>query len=469
MKETPPPHPSGFETRSPIDGEVYVSRSYATADDMRGALARAQNAQIHWKNTPLTQRQQFCQAMTEAFLACKDEIGQHLCWQMGRPIRYVDSEIKGFVDRAQQMTALAETALADIRVPEKPGFHRYIRREPLGTVFVIAPWNYPFLTAVNAIVPALLAGNTVILKHSSQTPMCAEQIERAFAEAGLPEGVFQSLHLSHEQTGQLMRDPVIAHVAFTGSVTGGRSVEHALAGQFKSVGLELGGKDPAYVRADANLDQAVDTVIDGALFNSGQSCCGIERAYVHEQVYDEFVERAVTLVNQYVLGRSDDPTTTLGPMVRTTAADFVRAQIAEAVAAGAQTLIDERRFPQSQPGTPYLAPQLLVDVTHAMRIMTEESFGPVLGIQKVRSDEEAIALMNDSAFGLTAAVFTQDEPAGIQIGERVQTGTFFINRCDYLDPQLAWTGVKHSGKGCTLSRVGFESLTRPKSFHLKRL
>jgi acyl-CoA reductase-like NAD-dependent aldehyde dehydrogenase len=265
----------------------------------------------------------------------------------------------------------------------------------------------------------------------------------------------------------IIKDPAVNYVAFTGSVAGGAMVERAASGKFIGVGLELGGKDPAYIRADADIAHAVDTVIDGAFFNSGQSCCGIERIYVHSDVHDEVVTRAVTLVNQYKLGRSDDATTTLGPVVRAAAADFVRGQIDEAVSAGAIAHIDPSTFALDQPGTAYLAPQVLTNVDHSMRLMTEESFGPVVGIQKVASDAEAVALMNDSEFGLTASIFSRDIDTAIVLGDEVQCGTFFVNRCDYLDPALAWTGIKNSGRGCTLSKLGYESLTRPKSFHIK--
>ncbi len=334
-------------------------------------------------------------------------------------------------------------------------------------VFVVAPWNYPYLTSVNAIVPAIMAGNSVLLKHSVQTPLCAERYGEAFDEAGLPEGVFQYLHTTHDTAQSIVQSDHVDYVAFTGSVPGGRSIEQGAAGRFINVGLELGGKDPAYVRADANLQHAIETSADGAFFNSGQSCCGIERIYVHESVYDPFVEGFVELVKNYRLGRPDNPETTLGPLVKTTAADFVRKQTVQAITAGAHAHIDDALFPMDQAGTPYLAPQVLTNVDHSMSVMTEESFGPVVGIMKVAGDEEAIELMNDSEFGLTACVFTTDEEAAIEIGNRVETGTWFMNRCDYLDPALAWTGVKHSGRGCTLSRLGFDYLTRPKSYHLK--
>ncbi|MBF0675812.1 aldehyde dehydrogenase family protein [Pseudomonas sp.] len=452
---------------SPIDGSVYVERPLATSTQIADAVARSERAQQDWKSTPLAQRIALTREAISLFNAKETQLAEELCWMMGRPIRYAAGEINGFVERASHMADIAEQALADIHLPAKPGFIRFIRREPLGVVLVIAPWNYPYLTAVNSVVPALLAGNTVLLKHSTQTPLCAERMVEAFAEAGLPAGVFQYLHLSHEDTEQLIRAPAVRHVAFTGSEAGGAMVEHAAAGRFINSGLELGGKDPAYVRADADLRHAVETTIDGAFFNSGQSCCAIERIYVHESVYDAFVEQAVALVRHYRLGRPDSAKTTLGPLVRPAAADFVREQIAEAVAKGAKTHIDPADFPLDQPGSAYLAPQVLTGVNHAMRVMTEESFGPVVGIQKVRDDDEAVALMNDSEFGLTAAIFSRDETTALALADRLDTGTVFLNRCDYLDPALAWTGVKNSGRGCTLSTLGYDHLTRPKSFHFK--
>ncbi len=460
---------SKIQCITPVDGSVYVERDTAGAEQIRQVLANAADAQKSWRDTPLGERQAICSRAVDAFVARRDEIAAELAWQMGRPISQAPGEVGGFEERARHMIAIADSALADIRPEPKDGFNRYIRRVPLGVVFVIAPWNFPYLTSVNAIMPALLAGNAVILKHSAQTPLCAERLQQAFDAAGLPAGVFQHLHLSHADTETVIRSPEINFVAFTGSVPGGEMVERTAAGRFIGVGLELGGKDPAYVRADADLRHAIDTVTDGAIFNSGQSCCGIERVYVDAAIYDDFVGGVIELVGAYRLGRPDDADTNLGPLVKTAAAEFVRGQVADAVAAGARALIDPAGFAADQAGTPYMAPQVLVDVDHSMRVMTEETFGPVMGIMKVSGDEQAIELMNDSEFGLTAAVFTRDEDAAIAIGDRVETGTFFMNRCDYLDPALAWTGVKHSGRGCTLSSVGFEYLTRPKSYHLKRI
>jgi acyl-CoA reductase-like NAD-dependent aldehyde dehydrogenase len=456
-----------LKTYSPIDNSLYVERSFATHREIDTALAKATEAQHDWRHTSFSARERYCLAAVEYLVAQKAEIGLELCWQMGRPIRYAENELRGLEERARYMIEHAKTALELVDIPDKPNFIRYIKREPLGVVLVIAPWNYPFLTAVNAIIPALMAGNTVLLKHSTQTPLVAERFAEAFKAASLPEGVFQYLHLTHADTELCIKSSLVNAVTFTGSVAGGALIEQAAAGRFIPVGLELGGKDPAYIRADADIDYAVAMTMDGAFFNSGQSCCGIERIYVHQSVYDEFVTKAVALVKQYELGRPDDIKTTLGPMVRASAAELVREQIKEAVTLGAKLHIAPSDFAMEREGTPYLAPQILTEVSHSMRIMKEETFGPVVGIMSVVDDQEAVKLMNDSEYGLTAAVFTRNIEEGITVGEQLNTGTFFINRCDYLDPALAWTGVKNSGRGCTLSTLGYHYLTKPKSFHIK--
>ena len=458
-----------FTIISPVNGSIYAERRWATGARIELVLQQAQIAQKSWEQTTIAERIAVCERMLAYFLEKADEIGAEITWQMGRPIAYTPNEIKrGFKERIEYMMSVAEESLADLTLSEKTGFQRFIRREPVGTVLVLAPWNYPYLTSVNVIVPALLAGNSVILKHSEQTALCAERYAEAFAAAGLPEGVFQFLHATHDQVAKIVADSRIDYVAFTGSVAGGHAVQKAASGRFVAAGLELGGKDPAYVRADADLNFAVENIVDGAMFNSGQSCCGIERVYVHESAYDDFVAGYVDLTKQYVLGNPFEANTNLGPMVRTSAAEFVRQQINEAVSQGAEALINPNLFAANQVNTPYLAPQILVNVNHQMRLMTEETFGPVVGIMKVKDDAEAIKLMNDSQYGLTASVWTRDLDAALHIGNQVETGTFFMNRCDYLDPELAWTGIKNSGRGCTLSKLGYEALTRPKSFHLRR-
>ncbi|HEY2890775.1 MAG TPA: aldehyde dehydrogenase family protein, partial [Dongiaceae bacterium] len=338
---------------------------------------------------------------------------------------------------------------------------------PLGVVFVVAPWNFPYLTAVNAVVPALMAGNAVLLKHSAQTPLCAERFQQAFDAAGLPKGLFQHLVLTHDDTAKLIGTDGVDYVAFTGSVPGGHAVVEAASKRFIGLGLELGGCDPAYVRNDANMAHAIENLVDGAFFNSGQSCCGIQRIYVHKDVYKTFADGAVALTEKYKLGNPLGDGVNLGPVVRARAAEEIRGQVAKAVKAGARAAIDTKKFKADQPGTAYVTPQVLLDLDQSNPFMKEECFGPVVAIMPVASDEEAIRLMNDNPFGLTAAIWTMDEKAAARIGDQVETGTWFMNRCDYLDPALAWVGVKDSGRGCTLSRVGYEYLTRPKSFHLR--
>jgi acyl-CoA reductase-like NAD-dependent aldehyde dehydrogenase len=456
-----------LRTVSPVDGRIYVERPLEAAEGINRALDCAARAQIAWGALPLATRCEILSRAVDAFAAKAGEIATEITWQMGRPIRQSPGEIRGFEERARYMLGIAASALAPVEPGEKAGFKRQIKRVPLGVVAVVAPWNYPYLTAINAVLPALIAGNAVVLKHSHQTPLCAERFLEAFAAAGVSDGVFQYLHLSHENTARLMGDSRVASVCFTGSVAGGRAVVEATAAGFATSGLELGGKDPAYVRVDANLQHAIETLTDGAFFNAGQSCCGIKRIYVAAPRYDEFVSGVVELTKQYRLGSPLDPDTTIGPVVRTAAADAIRAQVQDALGRGAKQLIDEALFEASARGTPYLAPQVLVDVDHSMPIMREETFGPVVGIMKVGSDAEAVRLMNDSEFGLTAAIFSADVAHAEALGDALETGTVFLNRCDYLDPALAWTGVKNSGRGCTLSRVGFEQLTRPKSYHFR--
>ena len=450
---------------SPIDGSVFAERTTVETPAARALVDRARAAQADWAARPLAQRIELVMAGVAAVGAMNDEIVPELAHMMGRPVRY-GGEFGGFNERASHMAAIAEEALADIAVGEDETFKRYIKRVPHGVVFVVAPWNYPYMTAINTVAPALIAGNSVVLKHATQTLLVGERMARAFHSAGVPEDVFMNVFLDHGTTSALIADGAFDFVNFTGSVGGGRAMERAAAGTFTGLGLELGGKDPGYVMEDADLDAAVATLIDGAMFNSGQCCCGIERIYVHESLFDAFVEKSVELVNTYKLGNPLDPDTTLGPMASTRFADEVRAQISEAVAAGAIAHIPT--FAEDDGGA-YLTPQILTNVTHDMRVMRDESFGPVVGIMPVKDDDEAIALMNDSEFGLTASLWTTDIERAMAVGDRIETGTVFLNRADYLDPGLCWTGCKNTGRGGGLSVIGYHNLTRPKSYHLKKV
>jgi acyl-CoA reductase-like NAD-dependent aldehyde dehydrogenase len=452
---------------SPVDGSIYAERMPLTLAAAQDVAARAKAAQTAWAARPLAERIDLVKAGVAKLTAMKDVLTDELAWQMGRPTRY-GGEFGGVNDRTNYMAEIAETALAPVMVEDSGQFRRFIAREALGVVFIIAPWNYPYLTTINTLAPALIAGNTVILKHASQTLLVGERLAEAFHAVGVPHDVFQNVVLDHATTETLLGARSFGFVNFTGSVTGGQAIERASAGTFTPLGLELGGKDPGYVRADANLDAAVDTLMDGAMFNAGQCCCGIERIYVHESLYDAFVEKAVVWVQALRLGNPFDADSTIGPMANKRFAAVVRAQIAEAVAQGAKALIDPALFPADDGGA-YLAPQILVNVDHSMRVMMEESFGPVVGIMKVSSDAEAIALMNDSPYGLTASIWTNDYDTAAEIGAQVETGTIFMNRADYLDPALCWTGCKDTGRGGSLSYLGFHSVTRPRSYHLKKV
>lgn len=457
---------SGIRTISPVDGSLVVAMPFMENMAAEAAVSKAQESLTGWQATPVTERVQVLRKAVDYLASRKKILAEELTWQMGRPISQTPGEIDGMVYRANHMLDLAEEALSD-RCEKAPQGRRYfIRRQPFGVVFAITPWNYPYLTAINIIIPALAAGNVMLLKPSPQTPLVGDSFAEAFKHAGVPAGVFQTLHLSPESTENLIREANINHVGFTGSVANGMAVERAAAGRFLSVGLELGGKDAAYVRADADIPNAVANLVDGAFFNSGQSCCGIERIYVAEPAYDEFVAAYAEAVKRYRLGNPLNSETSLGPVVNAASADRIRADIAAACLAGATPLIPESFFPAAKEDTAYLAPQVLVNVNHDMAFMREETFGPCVGIMPVDSDDQAISLVNDSPYGLTASVWTNDHVAGMRLMEAFNSGTVYLNRCDALEPALAWTGVKQSGRGCTLSRFGYDALTRPKSFNL---
>ncbi len=452
---------------SPVDGRVYAERPALSEAEADAAVARAKAAQGAWAARPLDERRKLVLAGIAALNAMKEPVVEELAWQMGRPTRF-GGEFGGVNERADYMAGIAETALAPLVSEDSAGFLRQIERAPVGVVFVIAPWNYPYLTAFNTIVPALIAGNTVILKHASQTLVVGERMARALHEGGVPEDVFQNIVLDHAGTERLIANRSFGFVNFTGSVAGGQAIERAAAGTFTPTGLELGGKDPGYVMEDADIDWAVDVLMDGAMYNAGQCCCGIERIYVHRRHFDDFVDKAVTWTNALRLGNPFDAETTLGPMAHARFARTVREQTAEAIAAGARPLIERQNFPADDGGA-YLMPQVLVNVDHSMRVMTEESFGPVVGIMPVQDDEEALRLMNDSPYGLTASLWTGDPEKALAIGRRIETGTVFLNRADYVDPSVCWTGCKDTGRGGAMSVLGYQAVTRPRSYHFRKV
>ena len=452
---------------SPVDGRVYAERPALGRDEAMAAVARAKAAQPAWAARPLSERIALVKAGVAALNGMKDRVVEELAWQMGRPTRY-GGEFGGVNERTEYMSGIAAEALAPMIAEESDRFERRIERQPVGVVFVVAPWNYPFLTAINTIVPALIAGNAVVLKHASQTLLAGERLAEAFHAGGVPAEVFQNVVLDHATTEALIAARSFGFVNFTGSVAGGQAIERAAAGTFTATGLELGGKDPGYVMEDADLDWAVDVLMDGAMYNAGQCCCGIERIYVHESLFDDFVEKSVRWVNGLRLGNPFEPETSLGPMANVRFARTVREQVAEAVAAGAKPLIERQNFPADDGGA-YLMPQVLVNVDHSMRVMSEESFGPVVGIMPVTGDDEALRLMNDSPYGLTASLWTQDPDRAWSVARRIDTGTVFMNRADYLDPAICWTGCKDTGRGGSLSVLGFHAVTRPRSYHFRKV
>ncbi|KAI5121528.1 hypothetical protein M0805_002588 [Coniferiporia weirii] len=464
-------------TISPHSQAPLVTRTYPSEAELDAVIRTAANTQKSWAKVPLEERIAIGYKFIEEFRKMEDEFPLELTQQMGRPVSQTPGELRGMLGRAEYMLSIAASSLAPVSLAntDLPGFKRYIERKPLGVVLVISPWNYPYLTSISSVLPALVAGNAVLLKPSPQTPLSAERLQRAFESAGVPKGVIQTVHLSQALSEKALRHQLVDFVSFTGSVGGGRAVAKTAvdADGFKGVALELGGKDPAYVRADADFDYTVAELVDGAFFNSGQSCCAIERIYVHESIFDKFVAAYVELVKKYKLGDPTDPLTNLGPVVSIANADRIKKQITAAVAAGAKPLVPVELFPAAASGSAFVAPQVLVNVNHTMEVMMEETFGPVIGIQSVSSDEEALALMNDSPYGLTASIWTdaahnkESEAAFLKFVDDLETGTVFLNRCDYLDPALAWTGAKDSGRGISLSKFGYDQLTRAKSVHMK--
>ena len=454
------------KTITPIDNTVYVEREYHSVK-IEQTIDNSMKAQKDWANLNVNERVKLLKNFVEDFLSRGDVIGEELSRQIGRPISQAAGELKGFKERADYMLSIAEKKLANIDVAKDGNFKSFIKRRPLGIVFVIAPWNYPYLVAVNSIIPAMAAGNTVVLKHSAQTPLCAEQLFQS-AKKTLPKDVFNYLHLNHEDGLKVVSDKRINFVSFTGSVKAGYDVQKATHTKFIDMTLELGGKDPAYARHDCDLEKTVENLVDGSFFNSGQSCCGIERIYVDEKIYNNFIELFVSKTYNYKLGNPLEKETNLGPVVKLSAADFILNQMNSAIEKGAKKMIDEKKFNFPKEHKNYLVPQILTNVNHDMDFMTEETFGPCVGIMKVKDENEAIKLMNDSPYGLTASIWTKDLEIAEKVGNQVQTGTFYMNRCDYLDPALSWTGVKETGKGCSLSEIAYEKLTAPKSFHLRK-
>ena len=455
---------TGWKLVNPATEDVFRIIEPTSEAELESILSRMRAAQALWRDVPVEQRVEICCQFITAFRSMKDAVALDITRQMGKPIGQSRREVDTMLDRAETMVRLAPGALQDDVLPPKEGFRRFIRHEPLGIVLDIPAWNYPLLIAVNVIVPALLSGNAVLIKHARLTPLCGDAFVEAFRKTSLPHDLVASVHVSHGAIRKLVEARAVDFISLTGSVEGGRQVYQEASSRLLDMGLELGGKDPAFVREDANFAFAVENLVDGAFYNAGQSCCAVERIYVMRRLFPRFVEAYVAEVKKYKLGSPEDEATTVGPLAQRKTVEFMEFQVGQAVARGARVLTGGRRLPG--PGY-YFEPTVLVDVNHDMSVMMEESFGPVIGIMAVASDEEAVRLMNDSPYGLTASIWTEDIERGEKLAHQTAAGTVYINRCDFLDPELPWVGIKDSGHGCTLSRLGFLYLTRPKSFHLR--
>jgi acyl-CoA reductase-like NAD-dependent aldehyde dehydrogenase len=454
--------PQSLKVHNPATGALLAE---LPADGTAAVAAKAQAAraaQPVWAAQPLSRRLEHIARFREAVIAQTPALAATLTAETGKPISQSNNELKGLIPRLDFFIAQAEAALRGESVLNEGGMHERISHEPLGVVANISAWNYPWFVGCNVIVPALLTGNAVLYKPSEVATLTGQHIVRLLHEAGVPEAVVQLL-VGVGDTGAALLQQRIDGLFFTGSHATGARIAAALAGRMVKLQLELGGKDPTYVRADADPQAAAASLADGAMYNSGQSCCSVERIYVHASVHDAFVEHFVKEVDGFKAGPPSEPSTYIGAIARPAQLAVLQAQVDDAQAKGAKLL----RGGHALPGGAY-APTVFSDVNHSMELMREESFGPLIGIQKVSSDEEAIALMNDTRYGLTAGIYTRDEAVAQALLSRVNAGTVYWNCCDRVSPRLPWSGVGDSGIGLTLGVAGIQTFTRPKAWHLKQ-
>lgn len=457
---------SSLNVDNPFTGENACTVTLADDAAVNVTLDRARAAARSFRTSTVGERIALCERAVAWMEANADSIASDITRMMGKPLDQAKGEVKGMAMRARHMASIAEESLKDIALPPKENFERRIVKEPLGVIFDLPAWNYPLLTAVNAVIPAILSGNAVIVKHSPRSPLCGEHFARAFEAAGAPAALVQALHCDHPTSERIVGDARVDHVLFTGSVFGGHRIQEAASKRFLHVGLELGGNDPAYVAPDCDLAKTVENIVDGAIYNAGQSCCAVERVYVHRSLVSKFLEAAEPLVRAYVLGDPMDSKTTLGPVAQPHHVAELEAFVDDAKAKGARIVAGGKRASVDGKGRFFQA-TLIADATPAMALLQRESFGPILPVAVVDSDEDAIAQMNASSLGLTASVWTQDRDRAARMARALEYGTVLMNRCDALDPALPWTGVKDSGRGVTLSQLGFDALTRPKAIHFR--
>ncbi len=454
-----------LKTKNPFTQQDICQYIMDENSDIEHKISLAREAFQQWKRLPIQNRVTHLKQALDYFEQHRDEIAINITQEMGKPLIQSHHEINTFMERAYFLCETAEAALQPQILPNKPGFHRQIVHEPLGVVFIMAAWNYPLLVAINGVMTALLAGNTVILKHSSLTPSIGQHFEKAFANLADICPVLQHIIVDHKTATRLIEQGGIDHIIFTGSVHTGRQIYAKTAHRILDCQLELGGKDAAYVAEDADLSATVASIVDGVVYNAGQSCCGIERVYVHASHYQAFIDEAKKILTNYKLGDPKQTETQLGPLAKSKSSELLSQHITDAIDKGAELICGGHA--RTIGHAIFFEPTLLSNVNHQMLVMQEENFGPILPVMSVDNDAQALKLIDDSSYGLTAAIYTIDKQRAIDFSQQVNAGTVFMNRCDYLDPALPWTGVKNSGKGSSLSTYGFHQLTRRKSMHFK--
>ncbi len=449
---------------NPATEETIASIQKDTAASVSVKLELLQKGQAVWKNTKLEDRIAIIKKYHELLERDIEILSNTLTEEVGKPLQQSRNEVNGSRSRIAWMLDNAAKYLADETMSSSDSMQEIIRYEPLGVVCNISAWNYPYLVGTNVFVPALLAGNAVLYKPSEYATLTGQHIERLLKEAGVPADVFH-LVVGDGEVGKLLLELPLDGYFFTGSYATGKLIYEAVAKKMVPCQCELGGKDPLYVADDVEDIKAVaQGTADGAFYNNGQSCCSVERIYVHEKIFDAYVHEFVTEVDSWKLGNPKEDGIYIGPLSRKAQIHFLESQINDAVAKGAKILTGGKAI---EGKGYYFQPTVLVDVDHSMLIMKEESFGPVIGIMKVKNDEEASQLMNDTAYGLTAAVYSSNQQRAEKILSQINSGTGYWNCCDRVSAALPWSGRKHSGFGSTLSHAGFRAFTQPKAYHLR--
>jgi acyl-CoA reductase-like NAD-dependent aldehyde dehydrogenase len=450
---------------NPATGQVIGQVTEDTPESVASKVRAARTAQPGWAAVPLHDRVARLRRFRDGLVSCKEDLARRLTSEVGKPIRQSWAELDAMPARIDFFLENVGRVQEGVTVHAEPakGLEERVAYEPLGVVANISAWNYPYFVGSNVFVPALLTGNAVLYKPSEFASLTGQAIAGLMHESGVPKDVFTPVFGAGPVAAELLIHPLDG-VFFTGSHATGRKVAEAAGRGLMRMQLELGGKDPVYVCDDADLGHAAPSVAVGAFYNTGQSCCAVERVYVHEQIFEAFVEGFVKSVRAFVVGDPTDEATFIGPVTRPAQLDVLEAQVEDARAKGARVLLGGRRRPG--PGS-WFEPTVVTEADHRMELMREESFGPVIGIQKVRDDDHALDLMNDTRYGLTAGVYSKDQGRATRILARVRTGSVYWNCCDRVSPRLPWSGRGHSGIGATLGLDGIRAFLQPKAWHLR--